>query len=84
MGDCYQVFKVNHWEIRLCSHGRLIFLKAKGLPGVKVEKLGEQKKKLSSHGRVLFPADLKVLKGVEAYIHGCKVLSNSLSSRFKT
>jgi len=45
----YQVFTVDHWEIRLCSHGRLIFLKAKGLSGVKVEKLGGGSKKHSLH-----------------------------------
>jgi hypothetical protein len=50
------VFKVDHWEIILCSHGRLIFLKAKRpITGVKVEKLGgEKKNSLHTGGRELF------------------------------
>ncbi len=69
----YQVFTVDHWEIRLCSHGRLIFLKAKGLSGVKVEKLGGGvKKTLSSHGRVLFLLILRPqrFRGVHTWLQG--------------
>jgi hypothetical protein len=52
----YQVFKVDHWETRLCSHGGLNLSKGqRPITGVKVEKLGGGKtKKLSSHGRELF------------------------------
>jgi hypothetical protein len=55
----YQVFKVDHWEKILCSHGRLIFLKAKGLSGDKVEKLGGGKQKTLFTREGTLSADLK-------------------------